>query len=147
MFEYRFTNCSYREHEAGNISNPSKTDDIIHYFHFFLTFNCDNINTRDFLFLSSVTASYNSSTRTCALWRHVHRQAGANCTDAKLCFWTIFQYFFYPNETWTHPPTSNFFLDFLNFFNFAKPLTSQDKFIGALLGSLRKCIDKEISIT
>ena len=25
-------------------------------------------------------------------------------------------------------------------------LTSQDKFIGALLGSLRKCIDKEISV-
>ena len=31
-------------------------------------------------------------------------------------------FFFYPNETWTHPPTSNFFLDFWNFFNFAKPL-------------------------
>ena len=51
-------------------------------------------------------------------------QQGANCTDAKLCFWTIFQFFFYPNETWTHPPTSNFFLDFWNFFNFAKPLRS-----------------------
>ena len=32
-------------------------------------------------------------------------------------------FFFYPNETWTHPPTSNFFLDFWNFFNFAKPLS------------------------
>ena len=31
-------------------------------------------------------------------------------------------FFFYPNETWTHPPTSNFFLDFWNFFIFAKPL-------------------------
>ena len=50
MFEYRFTNCSYREHGAGNISNPSKPDDIIHYFHIFLTFDGDNINTRDLLF-------------------------------------------------------------------------------------------------
>ena len=32
-------------------------------------------------------------------------------------------FFFYPNEIWTHPPTSNFFLDFWNFFNFAKPLS------------------------
>ena len=55
-------------------------------------------------------------------WRHVHRQAGANCTDAKLNFWMIFQFFFYPNGTWTHPPTSKLFLDFWNFFNFAKPL-------------------------
>ena len=115
MFEYRFTNCSYHEHGAGNISNPSKSDDIIHYFHFFLTFDGDNINTRDFLFLSSVTASYNSSTRTFALWRHVHRQAGANCTDAKLLFGRFSNYFFYLNETWTHPPTSNFFLGFLEF--------------------------------
>ena len=58
IFEYRFTNCSYHEHGAGHISNPSKFDDIIHYFHFFLTFDGDNIKTRDFLFLSSVTASY-----------------------------------------------------------------------------------------
>ena len=35
-------------------------------------------------------------------------------------------FFFYPNETWTHPPTSNFFLDFWNFFNFAKPLNQQE---------------------
>ena len=55
-------------------------------------------------------------------WRHVHRQAGANCTDAKLYFWQIFQFFFYPNGTWTHPPTSKLFWDFWNFFNFAKPL-------------------------
>ena len=52
----------------------------------------------------------------------MHRQAGANCTDAKLYFRTIFQFFFYPNGTWTHPPTSKLFLDFWNFFNFAKPL-------------------------
>ena len=59
-------------------------------------------------------------------WRHVHRQAGANCTDAKLYFWQIFQFFiFYPNGTWTHPPTSKLFLDFWKFFNFAKPLTPQ----------------------
>ena len=58
------------------------------------------------------------------LRRHMHRQAGANCTDATLYFWTIFQFFFfYPNGTWTHPPTSKLFLDFWNFFNFAKPLT------------------------
>ena len=31
-------------------------------------------------------------------------------------------FFYYPNGTWTHPPTSKLFLDFLNFFNFAKPL-------------------------
>ena len=36
-------------------------------------------------------------------------------------------FFFYPNETWTHPPTSNFFLDFWNFFNFAKPLSKKYK--------------------
>ena len=40
---------------------------------------------------------------------HVHRQAGVN---AKLYFWTIFQFFFYPNGTWTHPPTSKLFLEF-----------------------------------
>ena len=32
-------------------------------------------------------------------------------------------FFYYPNGTWTHPPTSKLFLDFWNFFNFAKPLT------------------------
>ena len=31
-------------------------------------------------------------------------------------------FFYYPNWTWTHPPTSKLFLDFWNFFNFAKPL-------------------------
>ena len=31
-------------------------------------------------------------------------------------------FYFYPNGTWTHPPTSKLFLDFWNFFNFAKPL-------------------------
>ena len=55
----------------------------------------------------------------------MHRQAGTNCTDAKLYFWTIFQFFFYPNGT--HPPTSKLFLDFWNFFNFAKPLSADMK--------------------
>ena len=32
--------------------------------------------------------------------------------------------YFYPNGTWTHPPTSKLFLDFWNCFNFAKPLSS-----------------------
>ena len=31
-------------------------------------------------------------------------------------------FFYYPNGTWTHPPTSKLFLDFWNFFNFAKSL-------------------------
>ena len=51
----------------------------------------------------------------------MHRQAGANCTDAKLYFWTIFQFFFIiqmgPGPT--HPLPNYFW----NFFNFAKPLT------------------------
>ena len=33
-------------------------------------------------------------------------------------------FFFYPNGTWTHPPTSTLFLDFWNCFNFAKPLST-----------------------
>ena len=53
----------------------------------------------------------------------MHRQAGANCTAlGKTLFLDNFPIFFYPNGTWTHPPTSKLFLDFLNFFNFAKPL-------------------------
>ena len=47
-------------------------------------------------------------------------------TGAKLYFWQIFQFFFFiqmgPGPT--HPPTSKLFLDFWNFFNFAKPLIS-----------------------
>ena len=38
-------------------------------------------------------------------------------------------FFFYPNGTWTHPPTSKLFLDFWNFFNFAKPLRGFAKLI------------------
>ena len=60
---------------------------------------------------------------------HACTSRGATCTakqgrivDAKLYFWKFFQFFFYPNGTWTHPPTSKLFLDFWNFFNFAKPL-------------------------
>ena len=56
------------------------------------------------------------------LRRHMHRQAGANCTDAKLYFWTIFQFLFYPNGT-THPLT-NYVWIFGFFFIFAKPLRS-----------------------
>ena len=41
-------------------------------------------------------------------------------------FLTIFQFFLNPNQTWTHPPTSNFFLDYWHFFNFAKPLRWYD---------------------
>ena len=36
-------------------------------------------------------------------------------------------FYFYPNGTWTHPPTSKLFLDFWNFFNFAKPLNAATK--------------------
>ena len=32
-------------------------------------------------------------------------------------------FFFYPNGTWTHPPTSKLFFYFWNCFNFAKPLS------------------------
>ena len=38
-----------------------------------------------------------------------------------LAYFPIF--YFYPNGTLTHPPTSKLFLDFWNFFNFAKPLS------------------------
>ena len=125
MFEYRFTNCSYHEHGAGNISNPSKSDDIIHYSHFFLTFDGDNVNTRDFLFLSSVTACYNSSTRTFALWRHVHRQAGANIVQTQNCVFGRFSNFFIRMRPGPTHPLPIFFLDF---WNFAKPLSSCFRF-------------------
>ena len=51
------------------------------------------------------------------------RLAGVNCSDAKLYFWTILQFFFI--RMGPGPPTSNFFGDFLNFFNFAKPLEDE----------------------
>ena len=38
-------------------------------------------------------------------------------------------FFYYPNGTWTHPPTSKLFLDFWNFFNFAKPLSRTTTFM------------------
>ena len=41
----------------------------------------------------------------------MHRQAGANCTEAKLYFWTIFQFFFMqmgPGST--HPLPNSFFI-------------------------------------
>ena len=38
-------------------------------------------------------------------------------------------FFYYPNGTWTHPPTSKLFLDFWNFFNFAKPLKTGVLFV------------------
>ena len=42
-------------------------------------------------------------------------------------------FFFYPNGTWTHPPTSKLFLDFWNFFNFAKPLIVLHVFLQSFL--------------
>ena len=45
---------------------------------------------------------------------------GNNIT--KLNLWTIFQLFFYPNETWTHPPTSNLFWIFGIFLTLQSPL-------------------------
>ena len=45
-------------------------------------------------------------------WRHVHRQAGGNCTDAQLYFWQIFQFFIFiqmgPGPT--HPLPNNFWI-------------------------------------
>ena len=59
------------------------------------------------------------------LRRHVHRQAWGELYRCKTLFLDNFPiFFFYPNGTWTHPPTSKLFLDFWNFFNFAKPLNS-----------------------
>ena len=49
----------------------------------------------------------------------MHRQAVANCTDAKLYFWTIFQFFFIQMGPGPTHPLPNYFW---NFFNFAKPL-------------------------
>ena len=48
-------------------------------------------------------------------WRHVHRQAGANCTDAKLYFWTIFHFFL---SKWDLDPPTHFqiIFGFLEFF-------------------------------
>ena len=51
-------------------------------------------------------------------WRHVHRQAGANCTDSKLYFWTIFQKKIIQMGMGPHPLP----IFLWNFFNFAKPL-------------------------
>ena len=44
----------------------------------------------------------------------------------KTYFGRFSNFFFYPNGTWTHPPTSKLFLDFWNFFNFAKPLRNRE---------------------
>ena len=61
---------------------------------------------------------------------HACTSRGTTCTAKQgrivqtqnFIFGRFSNYFFYPNGTWTHPPTSKLFLDFLNFFNFAKPL-------------------------
>ena len=61
---------------------------------------------------------------------HACTSRGATCTARQgrivqtqnFIFGRLSKFFFYPNGTWTHPPTSKLFLDFLNFFNFAKPL-------------------------
>ena len=56
-------------------------------------------------------------------WRHVHRQAGANCTDAKLYFWQIFQFFIFiqmgPGPT---HPLPNYFWIFGIFLTLQSPL-------------------------
>ena len=57
------------------------------------------------------------------LRRHVHRQAAANCTDAKLYFLTIFQFFFFiqmgPGPT---HPLPNYFWIFGIFLTLQSPL-------------------------
>ena len=57
------------------------------------------------------------------LRRHVHRQAGANCTDAKLYLWTVFQFFFFiqmgPGPT---HPLPNYFWIFGIFLTLQSPL-------------------------
>ena len=56
-------------------------------------------------------------------WRHVHRQAGANCTGAKLYFWQIFQFFIFiqmaPGPT---HPLPNYFWIFGIFLTLQSPL-------------------------
>ena len=58
---------------------------------------------------------------------HAHLEAPRappNRGECKTFFFDNFPFFFYPNGTCTHPPTSKLFWDFLNFFNFAKPLNA-----------------------
>ena len=62
---------------------------------------------------------------------HACTSRGATCTAKQgrivqtqhFIFGRFSNFFFYPNGPWTHPPTSKLFLDFWNFFNFAKPLS------------------------
>ena len=74
------------------------------------------------------------------LRRHVHRQAGVNCTDAKLYFWTIFQLFL---SEWDQNPPTHFQFCFgcLECFNFAKPLTISrySSEVECSCGSINKC--------
>ena len=50
-------------------------------------------------------------------------QQGANCTDAKLCYWTIFHFFFIQMRPGpTHPLP--IFLGFLDFLTLQSPLTN-----------------------
>ena len=66
---------------------------------------------------------------------HACTSRGATCTvkqgrivqTQNFIFGRFSNFFYYPNGTWTHPPTSKLFLDFWNFFNFAKPLNKQAK--------------------
>ena len=68
---------------------------------------------------------------------HACTSRGATCTvkqgrivqTQNFIFGRFFFFFYYPNGTWTHPPTSKLFLDFWNFFNFAKPLSVQPSYI------------------
>ena len=63
---------------------------------------------------------------------HACTSRGATCTAKQgrivqtqnFIFGRLSNFFFYPNGTWTHPPTSKLFLDFWNLFNFAKPLNT-----------------------
>ena len=64
----------------------------------------------------------------------------------KTIFLDDFPIFFYPNETWTHPPTSNFF-GFLEFFNFAKPLRSKIRFTLTLILSIFLCETRTLNNT
>ena len=61
----------------------------------------------------------------CISRRRVHRQAGTNCTDTKVYFWTIFQFFFIiqmgPGPT---HPLPNYFWIFGIFLTLQSPLAA-----------------------
>ena len=65
----------------------------------------------------------------------------------KTLFLDNFPFFFYPNGTWTHPPTSKLFLDFWNLFNFAKPLIKIREHVptGSVPSVTERHVDKYIT--